>query len=318
MEIIEKILEQIFSYLFDINKRTHWMFFLSSILIAYFVFKYQKRSGSFFAYFFDKKIWLGKSSMIDFNLLIINSIIKVILLGSFAVIGLRIAFFVNNNLESIFGQPIQFSTTETVVYFSITLALMRDFFFFFIHLLAHKIPFLWEFHKVHHSATQMNPFTQYRLHPVEMIINNFVAVFVLGFCTGLFDFMSNDTFGEYSIFGLGVLNLMFYSFGANLRHSHIQLKYPKFLERFFISPYQHQIHHSNKPEHYSKNLGGKLAIWDWMFGTLIYSKQVKSVEFGLGKEDYEYDTFAKNLIFSPARNLIQMFNPFKKRKVVNN
>ena len=35
----------------------------------------------------------------------------------------------------------------------------------------HKIPILWEFHKIHHSATSLNPITQYRLHPLELLIN---------------------------------------------------------------------------------------------------------------------------------------------------
>ena len=60
-------------------------------------------------------------------------------------------------------------------------------------------------------------------------------------------------------------------FGANLRHSHVKLKYPSFLEYIFISPHQHQIHHSDNPIHFNKNMGSKLAIWDWLLGTLVLS-----------------------------------------------
>jgi hypothetical protein len=60
-------------------------------------------------------------------------------------------------------------------------------------------------------------------------------------------------------------------------------------------------------------MGGKFAIWDLIFGTLVRSKEVKNVKFGLGKEDKDYDTFAKSLIISPIKNLGKMINIFKRR-----
>ena len=44
----------------------------------------------------------------------------------------------------------------------------------------HKIPALWEFHKVHHSAEVMTPLTELRQHPVEII----VVVNLIGLATG--------------------------------------------------------------------------------------------------------------------------------------
>ena len=37
------------------------------------------------------------------------------------------------------------------------------------HYAFHRIPALWEFHKVHHSAEVMSTFTEMRQHPVEII-----------------------------------------------------------------------------------------------------------------------------------------------------
>jgi len=101
-----------------------------------------------------------------------------------------------------------------------------------------------------------------------------------------------------------ILNFLFYFFGANLRHSHVKLKYFSFLEYIFISPYQHQIHHSNNQQHFDSNLGSRLAIWDYLFGTLIKSKEVKELKFGLGEEDQHYDSFSKNLL-NPFVNIIK-------------
>ena len=89
---------------------------------------------------------------------------------------------------------------------------------------------------------------------------------------------------------------LLYVFGANLRHSHVKLSYPKILEYLFISPYQHQIHHSIRKEHHNKNLGSKLAVWDWLFGTLILSGSKKSLRFGIIDTKQKYTSFIYNLI----------------------
>ncbi len=82
---------------------------------------------------------------------------------------------------------------------------------------------------------------------------------------------------------------MFSLIGSNLRHSHIKLSYPRFVEKILISPYQHQIHHSKL--HNNRNYGGFLAIWDLIFGSLTYSKQVKFITLGIEKA--EMKNFAK-------------------------
>ena len=163
----------------------------------------------------------------------------------------------------------------------------------------HKIPFLWEFHKVHHSAEVLNPLTQYRIHPIELLFNNLRGLLVFGLLTGVFDYLSEAPINKLTIIGINAFHFLFLIFGANLRHSHVKLKYWGFLEYIFISPFQHQVHHSDNPQHFDKNMGSKFAIWDWMFGTLVRSKSVGKVKFGLGPEDKSYGTsFASNL-FSP-------------------
>ncbi len=66
-----------------------------------------------------------------------------------------------------------------------------------------------------------------------------------------------------------------------MRHSHVWLSYGDLLEHLFISPAQHQIHHSRAVEHHGKNYGEVLAIWDWMFGTLYVPNGKEDLDFGL-------------------------------------
>lgn len=299
-DIYETIVEALkipLDYFINPEKRVYYLYLLSSLGLAYYVYLKIKPNKSFFKYVFDRKIYLCKSAYTDYGIMFINGFIKILFIAPFLVLGLRIAFDTREFMVNIFGYPkFSLGLYSTIILYTITITLIGDFVSYLAHYLMHIIPFLWAFHKVHHSATEMNPLTQYRLHPVELIIHNVNGILVFGFTTGLFDYLSSHKIDKITFLGVNIFAFLFMFFGANLRHSHIPLKYPRFLEFILISPYQHQIHHSNNPSHYNKNMGAKFAIWDWMFGTLCLSKSVDKISFGLGgREDAKFDDFLKNL-----------------------
>ncbi len=130
----------------------------------------------------------------------------------------------------------------------------------------------------------------------------------MSFVSGVFLYMTSYPINYITFFGVNILSFIFLIYGSNLRHSHVKLSYFNWIESLIISPFQHQIHHSNNPAHYNKNMGSKLAIWDWMFGTLVKSNEVDKIKFGLGKkEDKNHKTFIQNLL-NPFFNIIH----FKK------
>jgi len=307
-EIFDLFIEAIkipFSYLVSPNKRVHWLYLISSFLLAFYVYKRTKVKGSFFHYVFNKKTWVGKSALVDYSFIFFNALVKVFVIAPFLIIALYLAENLNDFLTQQYGvSELNWSPVTIVLVYTIVIIVVNDFASFFIHYLMHKIPFLWEFHKIHHSATTLNPFTQYRIHPVELIINNFRGLIIKGGITGLFMYLANGKVGLVTFFGVNIFNFLFLFWGANLRHSNVKLKYFNFLEYIFISPYQHQIHHSNNSKLYDTNMGSRLAVWDWLFGTLVRSESVKTLRYGLGKEDEKYRTFSQNL-FSPFINLFK-------------
>ena len=50
----------------------------------------------------------------------------------------------------------------------------------------HRIPALWEFHKVHHSAEVLTPITFYRSHPVDMLVQTVAEALASGIVTSVF------------------------------------------------------------------------------------------------------------------------------------
>ena len=299
--LLEETIVLSLSYFVNTNKRIHILYLLTSMIFAYYVFKKSSIKSSFLQYLFPKKIWLSKSALVDYSLFCFNSLVKIVLIGPYIIFSFYIAFYTDEFLTDTFGFPKEsIGITQTLILYTIVLTVLNDLFSYLIHFCMHKLPFLWEFHKIHHSATSMNPLTQYRIHPIELIINNIRSILIFGLVTGIFDYLSAHQIDKLVFLGVNVFHFVFLLLGANLRHSHVKLKYPKFLEYILISPFQHQIHHSNNPKHFSKNMGSKFALWDWMLGTLVLSKSVGRISFGADNDNSNFDSLFKNL-FNPFR-----------------
>ena len=104
---------------------------------------------------FDKRIWLSQSSFADFKIMLINRLIMSA--GAAAVVSqLTIStilydFFHKQTLI----QPLAFhaaSAGMVTILFTVFFFIFDDFSRFFVHRLMHRVPFLWAFHQVHHSA----------------------------------------------------------------------------------------------------------------------------------------------------------------------
>ena len=250
------------------NKRIYYFYIISSLVIAIVVFYSKKRRTSLFRYLFNRKTWLSESAFIDYAFLFFNSLIKVVFIAPFLIFSLKIAFYTHEYLIDSFGYLKSTIHKNYIIgLYTITLFVIGDFSSFMLHYVQHKIPFLWRFHAIHHSATVLNPITQYRIHPVELIMNNIKSILLIGFLMGTFEFLANGRISYYTFNGVNIFNFIFLFFGANLRHSGIKLKYPVWLEHVFISPFQHQIHHSNNEKHFDKNMGQN---WQSGIGYLVH------------------------------------------------
>jgi sterol desaturase/sphingolipid hydroxylase (fatty acid hydroxylase superfamily) len=136
----------------------------------------------------------------------------------------------------------------------ILVILVSDFLAWFGHYVRHKIPALWEFHKIHHSQVQLNYFSTRRLHPLDLIAQSLVRFLpwtLLGLNVALPGFLIWTTF----------LRLFEMFVHANIRTSLGPLHY------VFVTPQTHRIHHSMRPEHIDKNFGDFLSVWDFLFRT---------------------------------------------------
>jgi sterol desaturase/sphingolipid hydroxylase (fatty acid hydroxylase superfamily) len=163
--------------------------------------------------------------------------------------------------------------------------LLFSFINFFYHWLNHRIPALWELHKIHHSATELTILTGPREH---LVLGTLQILLYLIF------FRTETLFFSGLFLGRGLLNLF--------QHSTVDLRYG-WLGYLFISPHSHRIHHLKEESFYGKNLGTDFAIWDLIFGTFIYevpfTTQEMEASFGLGESDQILS--ASNIFFATLR-----------------
>ena len=88
-----------------------------------------------------------------------------------------------------------------------------------------------------------------------------------------------------------------------LQHSYVYLRYPWPLNRIFVSPVTHHVHHSNLV--WNKNFGGLLCVWDRLFGThhevTSYQEFLEHTRnLGCGVDESEYRTLV-DLLWKPVK-----------------
>ena len=160
--------------------------------------------------------------------------------------------------------------------FTFVLFICDDFSRFLLHYLLHKVPFLWAFHKVHHSAKVLTPITIYRSHPVETFLYGARSALTQGVAVGLCYYFLGSTLSIFDILGANIFVFLFNVMGSNLRHSHIWFSWGTSLEKWFISPAQHQIHHSDKRIHIDCNFG---SVWQILCASSIaFCKSFDSIK----------------------------------------
>ena len=287
---VDRIVEGFISplmYFGDPSRRLYWLFLASSLVLAALAYALSYRQHyslpQAIRALCSRRYWFNRSTATDVFYLFTNSILKIAILvplfGSHLWATIIVARFFQGNFGN--APELDIPVWLIMVCFTVVFFLLEDVTRFLVHFSFHKIPFLWRFHKVHHSANVLTPITVHRVHPIEMLVYFTRGLVVFGLVSGVFVYMFGSRLSGLQILGVDAFGFMFNVLGANLRHSHVWLSFGRF-ERWFISPAQHQIHHSVDSEHHDKNMGTCLAIWDRLAGSLVRSSlKVKKLEFGL-------------------------------------
>ena len=280
----------------SMGEKFYYVYILTFIGLAYFSYRtyYRHRTRKhFFAFLFPKKIYWHKSARVDYAIFLIN-----VALSPLILVGAGIQTWVSSELAATLielnsDQPV-FSGSwnwSTYAFFILGYTLMADLSVYLIHRFHHRSDIFWPLHSLHHSAEVMTPVTLFRKHPIWNVSANALSMLLTGLFQGVFVFIFFGSPGVEVLFGINTVYVLYNFFGANLRHSHVWLHWPKPIAYLFISPAMHQIHHD--PTRMDKNYGEVFAIWDWLFGTLYIPNQYEQFDIGLGAAGNPHDTVAR-------------------------
>ena len=173
----------------------------------------------------------------------------------------------------------------------LTLLVTRDFVQWNVHRLLHRVPFLWEFHKVHHSVVQMGFAAHLRFHWMETVVYRTLEYLPLAMIG----------FGIEEFFAVHLFTLTI----GHLNHANLSLPIGP-LRYVFNSPQMHIWHHMKQfPERlrYGVDYGLTLSVWDWLFGTVWWPGSGRDIE--LGFDDVER---------FPPTFLAQVTHPWHRRR----
>ena len=166
-----------------------------------------------------------------------------------------------------------------------TLFIVADFIHWNVHRTLHRVPWMWEFHKVHHSVKEMGFAAHLRFHWMENIFYKsaqYIPLAMIGF--GLTDFF--------------IVHIIATAIG-HLNHSNINLTYGP-LKYVLNNPAMHIWHHVKElPEGHPNgiNYGISLSLWDYIFGTAVIPSSGRDIELGFPGDDGFPKTLGKQLAY---------------------
>jgi sterol desaturase/sphingolipid hydroxylase (fatty acid hydroxylase superfamily) len=252
------------------------------------------------------------SAIVDYKFFVVNQFVLTYLRLGQWVVGLAAILQVAEGMQWLLDAGFGAAPAGTrpgtlaIIAFTVLSATAYDYGRFLSHFVQHRVPLLWEFHKVHHSAEVLTPISSFRAHPVDQMIEFLFRLTTTAVVSGGFAHFYPSGIKELTILNYGALTFLFY-LTAHLRHSHIPLGYGR-LSSVFISPVMHQLHHSAAQEHFDKNFGFIFSFWDRMAGTWLVPDRNQSFKLGLPPDAGKYGTVTQLLVY-PFVGAARLFRP---------
>lgn len=294
----------------------YWVWLLSGLAIGLgaYVWQHSKSRDLSFSkllrYCLPQKIFAHKSAIVDYQYYFPSRIIhSAFVVGTLGVSSVMLAEYCKSLLQHIFGpveSQLEAGLSARFVY-SVLLVLAADVGFFIAHYLEHKVPFFWEFHKVHHSAEVLTPITNSRLHPMDDFLQNFFMNLCIGVAGGIFGYFFYNGLDRITVLNVSGIMLV-YLVTANLRHSHMWVSYGRALSHVFYSPAMHHIHHSIAERHRDKNFGRVFSFCDYLAGTLYVPKEQEDLKYGLMNQEHAEYSSAWRLLVLPVTKAARLMS----------
>jgi sterol desaturase/sphingolipid hydroxylase (fatty acid hydroxylase superfamily) len=165
--------------------------------------------------------------------------------------------------------------------------LLVDIWTYWWHRFNHVVPFLWRFHRMHHSDPEMDVTTATRFHVGEIIFSSIIKLVLIP--------IVGIPIGVLILFD--VVQLPIISFHhANI---HLPRVFDRTLAWFIVTPFMHKVHHSRIKRETDSNFSSLLSVWDRLFGSFVQKERCEEIKFGLDGFDEDKKQSLKGLLTTP-------------------
>ncbi len=187
--------------------------------------------------------------------------------------------FVLQNLSLVEVDLAWFDLSPGGITLWIVAILAFDFCYYWFHRCSHEISALWAAHAVHHQSEDYNLSTALRQTSTGFLFNwiFYLPLFILG--------MPLEVFVT-----VNALDLI-YQFWVHTQH----IGKLGWMDRVFVTPSNHRVHHAQNEVYIDRNYGGILIIWDRLFGTFQEELDDEPVIFGVRKPLASWNPLWANL-----------------------
>jgi len=215
---------------------------------------------SFFPFF---KNWKGKLRHGRRNLGIdlFNGLIIALIFSTLTASVVGMAQQAHFGLLEAFDGPLWIKTVFALVLF--------DLWMYLWHRINHRIPFLWRFHRMHHSDNQVDATSALRFHTVELIFSSLLRLAVI------------------PLLGLSFAQVILYEICLQpfiiFHHSNVALPevWDRLLRIVIVTPNMHRVHHSTIPNETDSNYASIFSFWDRLGKSFRRREDFASLKFGL-------------------------------------
>ncbi|MBI2433024.1 MAG: sterol desaturase family protein [Candidatus Hydrogenedentes bacterium] len=166
-----------------------------------------------------------------------------------------------------------------------------DFWQYVWHRLNHRVPFLWRFHKVHHSDVELDASTALRFHTGEIVLSTLLRMVVVP--------LLGITIAQVAVYETILMPIIL------LHHSNVRMprRLDNVLRWIIVTPYMHWVHHSDQKPETDSNYSSIFSVWDRLFKSFRFREEPREIQFGLGLREEEW---------RPLRGFLAL--PFRQAK----
>jgi sterol desaturase/sphingolipid hydroxylase (fatty acid hydroxylase superfamily) len=171
----------------------------------------------------------------------------------------------------------------------VTAFLLFDIWMYWWHRLNHGFPFLWRFHRMHHSDPEVDVTTATRFHVGEIAFSSLIRL------------------GLIPLIGIPIEVLIVFDAIQlpiiSFHHANIRLtpQLDKRIRYFIVTPFMHKVHHSRMKSETDSNFSSLLSIWDRMFRSYVEKENYHEIEFGLNQFDGGERQSVKGMLLTPLK-----------------